>query len=883
VQGKPTGFWAKLDEDDDGEVTAWHPLAAHSLDVAATLRELLEQTSLGARLGRLAFDEPLTDVQIARLAALAALHDAGKVNHGFQNRWSDDITGPRGGHVAPIVHIFKACAQDQNLLLADALRMQPIMGWFDEPATLEYMFRATFAHHGRPVRPQPRFERRLWEADDRRDPLAELADLRDRIEEWFPAAFEGDAPPFPNAPRFQHAYNGVLTLADWLGSDSDHFAFQDDGEDRAETAPEIARNLCRKRGFDPDPAREALGDEAPDFDDFADFDSPHDIQRTCRELPVHETGGLTILESDTGSGKTEAAIARFLRLYHAGRVDGMYFALPTRSAATELHGRVTEAMKRVFPDDATRPPVVQAVPGYIRVDDEEAIRLPDFDVQWNDDPASETRARRWAAEQSKRYLAGSVVVGTIDQVYLSTLKVSHTHLRGAALLRHLLVVDEVHASDAYMTRLLESVLDNHLAAGGHAFLMSATLGSSARSRYATGDRTDAPALEEARETDYPLVTHVSAHRESPEQVHAASSDYSKTVEVSTAPVADNPEAIASRAVEAARDGARVLVIRNLVDECRATQTAVERVGDQDLLFGIDDTPAPHHSRFAPDDRERLDDEIEAAFGEEADREGGLMCVATQTVEQSLDIDADLLITDLAPVDILLQRIGRLHRHPDRDRPAGYQRAETQVLVPEQRDLGEWVTSTGRVSGEHGLGSVYPDLRLLEVCWRLVDEHDTWQIPEMNRELVERGTHPERLRRIAEDGGDAWENHEQQLLGARTADRHKGEKWIVDWTEPFAEEAFGHEELDEYAKTRLGGDDFQVDFEDPPRGPFGQPVEQLSLPDWMIGEEAADEIDDEATAENVRPTDEGFTFDFAGKTFSYSRTGIHRNGATPSSA
>jgi CRISPR-associated endonuclease/helicase Cas3 len=553
----------------------------------------------------------------------------------------------------------------------------------------------------------------------------------------------------------------------------------------------------------------------------------------------------------------------------------MYFALPTRSAATELHGRVTEAMRHAFPDQAARPPVVQAVPGYIRVDDEEAIRLPNFDVRWDDEPKQELRASRWAAEQSKRYLAGSIVVGTIDQVYLATLKVSHTHLRGAALLRHLLVVDEVHASDAYMTRLLESVLNNHLAAGGHAFLMSATLGSTARARYATGDQANTPPLEEAAETDYPLLTHVGADRHEPDYVHAASSDYSKAVDVSTAPVAGDPEAVAERAVGAARDGARVLVIRNLVRECRDTQRAVEeRADDPELLFGIDGTPAPHHSRFAPDDRERLDDEIEATFGEDADREGGLVCVATSTVEQSLDIDADLLVTDLAPVDVLLQRIGRLHRHPGRERPTGYERAETVVLAPDQSDVGEWIDADGQVRGKHGLGGkVHPDLRTIEASRQLVDERDTWHIPEMNRELVELGTHPNRLREIAEAGGDAWQRHEQRYLGARSADVWKGDKWIVDWTEPFAEQAFGDQELDEYAKTRLGGDDFEVAFDDPPIGPFGQRVEEVSLPDWMIGEAATAEIDDETRAENVRPHDGGFCFDFAGRCFKYDRLGI----------
>ncbi|MEZ4454914.1 MAG: hypothetical protein R3B09_36020, partial [Nannocystaceae bacterium] len=117
------------------------------------------------------------------------------------------------------------------------------------------------------------------------------------------------------------------------------------------------------------------------------------------------------------------------------------------------------------------------MPGYLRVDEQEGTRLPGFEVLWNDDPRQRYRYRGWAAEGSKRYLAGAIVVGTIDQVLLSTSMTSHAHLRATAASRQLLVVDEAHASDAYMNRLLEEVLAFHLAAGGHAFLMSATLGS----------------------------------------------------------------------------------------------------------------------------------------------------------------------------------------------------------------------------------------------------------------------------------------------------------------------------------------------------------------------------------------------------------------------
>ncbi|MFB6263810.1 MAG: CRISPR-associated helicase Cas3', partial [Bradymonadaceae bacterium] len=815
MEGKPTGFWAKLELSEDGDVEAWHPLTAHSLDVAQTFSTLVRESVLDRRLGELLQGEPLTEVQVARLSALAALHDAGKVNHGFQNR-ADDEPGDRAGHVQPLVDFMKA-GPDAQAMMREPLGLGDMFGWFgDDEEAFVQMLLATFGHHGRPVAPKPGFRRALWEADDRRDPLDALADLRERVEEWFPAAFEGEAPPLTAAPRFQHAYNGVLTLADWLASDRTFFEFRDEGEDRTESAPDSAARACRTLGLNPTPTRRAAGDDPPGFDAFPFIDQPHEIQRATADLEVHPEGSLTILESDTGSGKTEAAVARFFRLFHAGEVDGMYFALPTRSAATELHGRVQDAVRRAFDDP---PPVVQAVPGYIRAGDAEATRLPDFDVRWDDEPDAERRARRWAAEQSKRYLAGTVAVGTIDQVYLSTLRASHAHLRSGALLRHLLVVDEVHASDAYMTRLLESVLDQQLAAGGHAFLMSATLGSAARTRFATGE-ADPPSVDEAAGADYPLLTHVSADRTDPREHHAASSDYSKEVRVTDEPVADEPESVAERAVEAAQQGARVLVIRNTVAGCRETQRAVEAVAPDELLFSVGGVPAPHHSRFAPDDRERLDDRIEAVFGGDPDetRTGsGVVAVATQTVEQSLDLDADLLLTDLAPVDVLLQRIGRLHRHDDRPRPECFETARTVVLVPDERDLGGSIQSGGHASADHGVGSVYPDLRALEACWRLVEDEDVWTIPEMNRRLVEEGTHPDRLAAIADERGEAWSNHEETLLGERLADRFKGDRWMIDFEKPFADaknEFKGYGELEEQVKTRLGADDYQVEFDEP---------------------------------------------------------------------
>ena len=861
----PSDFWAKLKYKDDdpstGEIVAWHPLLVHSADVAAVTEALLQRTILRDRLASLIGWDELSNVHVARLSALAALHDAGKVNHGFQNRAHGER--PTSDHLTPMVGVYNASDPMDYL---GPFGIADMKGWATDLDVLGYLLLATFGHHGEPVLPG-RHDPMLWDTTEARDPAAELVTLSEHVQNWFPAAYEGDARSFPAAPALQHAFNGLLTLADWIGSDETFFPFAETLDDPMERARSHAMDAVDRLFLNASGPRSSLESDAG-FDQILEHPdwTPYPIQEAVRDVPLHENGGLAVLESDTGSGKTEAALVRFVRLYRAGRVDGLYFAVPTRTAATQLHERVTEAVERLFPE-GHRPPVVQAVPGYIKADDVTATRLPDrYAVRWDES----IQHRGWAAESSKRYLAAPIAVGTVDQALLSTLQASHAHMRAAALLRHFLVVDEVHASDAYMTRLLDRVLDQHLAAGGHALLMSATLGASARTHLTTDDDGDVPSREEAEAEDYPLVTHVDARRTDPDAVHAASSDASKTVEPHLQADADDPEAVAHRALDHARNGARVLVIRNLVNDCIATQRAVEDLTENDeLLFGVDGTSAPHHSRFAPDDRQRLDDAIENTFGPDTPNRG-IVAVATQTVEQSLDLDADLMITDLCPMDVLLQRIGRLQRH-SRDRPKGYETARCVVLTPEERALAQAITSDGQgFQGEHGLGTVYGDLRTIEAAWDVLADEALapWQIPEDNRLLVERGTHPDRLHCVVEeaDDRDAWTRHEQWVLGAEQADRQATGHVTIDRSAPFGSEPFP-DDL-ETAKTRLGQDDYRVELPEPVAGPFGDAIEELSVSEWQLEEPPETENATEVTAE-----DSGFTFQFSGHSFRYTRLGL----------
>ncbi len=383
----PPLFWAKLQRDPSGrEVLHWHPLPDHCADVAACCEALLMQPVIRRRLARLGGLDDLAGGQIERLSVLAALHDAGKFNVGFQNK---ALLHPEftSGHVAPILGLFDPNFWDEKTeRLSVALCFDELARWCVDEASFAHLFFASLAHHGKPVRPYQKDgrTRRCWESSHGLDPFAGIANLVSRTRRWFPRAYSTAGELLPDAPAFQHAFSGLVTLADWLGSDTDFFPYSTDpSADRMTFAREAAHRALTRVGLDPTEARRAPNGNAAGFERIFGF-PPREMQQQVIRLPIADAPSLTILESETGSGKTEAALGRFLELFHAGQVDGLYFALPTRTAATQMHRRVVNAVERAFPP-GRRPPVVLAVPGYLVVDRLEGTRLPDFEVLWPDD------------------------------------------------------------------------------------------------------------------------------------------------------------------------------------------------------------------------------------------------------------------------------------------------------------------------------------------------------------------------------------------------------------------------------------------------------------------------------------------------------------------
>lgn len=826
--------WAKTDI----QFGRSHHLAHHSADVAATVLALLDLPTFRTKANR-ATAQDLTQEQISCLGALAFLHDIGKLAPAFQIKSLSPPTPRKARDHLRCGWKWLMQNDDPSQILDGNAPF--VVGW----ESIVTWFKVLYAHHGRPVPCPPE----SW-AQDAFAPMsgydwkAGEALMGRAMLSWFPE-IRGHAPP-PPTPAFAHFFAGLLALADWIGSDRTAFPFVETFDpDYWEKARTRANKRLKEIGLDTHNC--ALAGPAS-WSLLSDHPKARPAQHTVAQVPLTEQ--LVILEAETGAGKTEAALWRFAQLYEVGAVDSLYFAVPTRAAARQLQTRVNTALARMF--KAPAPEAVLAIPGQTMSGEAHGIRLPEFAVKWDDNPGTEGYTKRWAAEHATRFLAAQIAVGTVDQVMMAGLMVKHAHLRGSALSRSLLVIDEVHASDAWMSEIQRAVLRDHLDLGGQAFLMSATLGAVARSAWLA---TTLPSLKEAEATPYPAVwtkgTRVSV---------ANDSNARKDVAV-RALVGWSGEDAATRALVAARQGARVLVIRNTVDRARETFAACLNETPE-LVFQFNDVPTLHHSRFAAEDRARLDARVEAVLGKGSPAQG-VIVIGTQTLEQSLDIDADLMISDLCPMDVLLQRIGRLHRHA-RLRPGGFGTATALVLCPEN-GLARLTTEPENGLGTYGkntvLSGVYLDVPGLAATLHEIETSPLWRIPQMNRQLVERATHPERLDEIAAERG--WEDYRRRVIGKTIAETMGAENVILDRRAPFPD-AFPQEEA---IRTRLGESGVLVTLPEGTIGPFGQEIRTFALPaHWsrdLTGEEPVEILTSEPLTFRVGTLE--LTYDASGLT------------------
>jgi CRISPR-associated endonuclease/helicase Cas3 len=712
-------FWGKARPDPDATAT-WHPVVYHLLDVAAAADAILTVRPLALRRAARLFGLAPCDAH-RLIVALVALHDLGKFAPAFQAKsqehWPDILAGLSPADVAPTHHTGDGYALWYHVLgptIAERL-------WTGGRRALDALAPAIFGHHGRPVRSADTRAPvdAIFRADSRRI-AATCAEAIVALLLPTPIA----APP-PSEQRTRIAswwVSGLTTVADWIGSNQRWFPYTAPDPDLAAYWSHAKDCACR--------AVAAAGVSAPrpaplkSFAELTNRSTPSPAQEWASSVALPDGPVLVIIEDVTGAGKTEAAQMLVHRLMTEGRAAGAYWAMPTQATANAMYARQAGAVHALFERAAgALPPSVVLAHGQSRLHEgfratvlrDPAQRLEAAAARESGLPADAACAA-FLADDRRAALLADVGAGTVDQALLGALPSRFNTVRLFGLADKVLVFDEAHAYDAYVGVEVQQLLRFQAALGGSAIILSATLSREQRETFATawaegldgGRRRTVPLFSDGppplvHSGDYPLATIVSSGSQPVREQAVDAAEWSRR-SVAVRFVRAVEEACA-HVVGWARNGAAVAWVRNTVDDCVAAAAMVRTAGLEPIVF---------HARFAQADRQAREARVLELFGERGSAEDrrGTVLIATQVVEQSLDLDFDVLVSDLAPVDLLVQRAGRLQRHRARnaERPAGLAR-ELVVLAP----------STDGEPGKDWLTAVLPKTRYVYedvgVLWR----------------------------------------------------------------------------------------------------------------------------------------------------------------------
>ncbi|MBX6770503.1 MAG: CRISPR-associated helicase Cas3' [Chloroflexi bacterium] len=802
-------LWAKLARGPAGEPT-FHPLICHLLDVAAVARAMWDHV-LSPRMRAWLAEALALDEDTARrwIAFLAGIHDLGKASPGFQLQ--DD---------APPV--LKDRLRAYGLWFSAPLPHPPAHGLVTAKALpplleLELKLAAPVAsrlgtivggHHG--IFP---CSKDLSALTPQAIGTGPWADVRLALVKTLVEAVGVSRTAVPQ--RLDHpialALAGLVSVADWIGSVAEYFPYA--GTEAVASSPSsMLRTYLPCTAEHALRALDHLGWRALPLSDgprpfgmlFPGMPSARPVQKAVALLADQLSPPfLVILEAPTGEGKTEAALylSDYAAAVHGQR--GFYFALPTQATSNQMFKRVGDFLNRRYPTALIN---LQLLHGHAALSAEfellrqraDALLQPEGIAQDPDVTTTEAgvMAAGWFTHR-KRGLLAPFGVGTVDQALLAVLQTRHGFVRLWGLAGKVVIVDEVHAYDTYMTTLLERLLEWLAALGTSVILLSATLPRGRLYRllgaYAHGLGYSTPVL---KLPPYPRLSWVTSAGADASPLQPATSSV-RTVRVKwvegTIPADHHaPFPLGADLKTALADGGCAVVICNTVaraqevywrlrpyfgtvgpDGCFTPELADDGQPVLDLL----------HARFLFKDREVREKRVLQRFGKAGSvvtvapgkerlvrRPNRAVLVATQVVEQSLDLDFDLLVTDVAPVDLIFQRIGRLHRH-ERRRPPGLAMPTVWICRPALDAAG--VPQFGR-GDEH----VY-DPHVLFRSWLVLRDRSALDVPADIEPLVEEvyddrpcpSGLPEALRRY-------WEVTREQILQAVKEERGEARaRWI----------------------------------------------------------------------------------------------------------
>ncbi len=676
-------FWAKTNREKiAGLPEDWtHPLWAHLIDVGSAAQVLWEQFLSPSLKQKMADALGTNEEDAGRFLSIwIGLHDLGKGIPNFQG-----MHEPSQQKLKDAGLIFD---ERPNRLHHGHASIAIVWNWLrakDLPCDtlLDAAAACVGIHHGKlcpsdcweevaeDLRPNAVLGNRVW-----RQAQLQLAE----------AVFTAWGAPWPDLRKFKTigssaapwpdwlmAFAGWATLADWLGSMQRCYdtgvRAGDDLPAYVASSRQGASNAYRTAGLDQQANLRALP-----FEQHFGF-APRPLQAIARDLPLRtDVPNLVIVEGPTGEGKTEAA---FYLSARAG--GGLYVAMPSQATSDGLFPRL-----RTFLRGDEREKLVAAHMGdaaalrLVHGNDllhEDALSLLTIDraTAFVDDPATgrqgeadkpdpqaKSRVLSWFMPK-KRALLVPYGVGTVDQLFLGVLYARHFFLRLFALGGKTVVFDEVHAYDTYMNTLFGQLLRWLRALDVNVVVLSATLPGSTRAQMleAWGGTEPTPAGQPA---PYPVTWHAAG---GVVQQHPFGPTPNRGQQLRFRWCDDAVESIVAQAKVLLGQGATLIIICNKVERAQKVFEAL----DGERLLPEEDRMLLH-ARMPQAWRKERERAALERFGKDRPNRPGLL-VGTQVIEQSLDLDADAMITDLAPVDLLLQRAGRLHRHARGNRPAGF--------------------------------------------------------------------------------------------------------------------------------------------------------------------------------------------------------------------
>lgn len=685
-------IWAK--SGDHGG----HGLLAHMLDVAAVAEVVVQRESIATRSWAAAAFGLAPEVAPRWFGLVAGLHDFGKGIPGFQAKWAEG----RGADEAVGLTFASAVAlQASRHDLAGAALLHPALegccpgiGWGMAVS------RVLGAHHGYFPRSQeirsakPMYEGPAWSK-------ARAALLDAYLSVFAKTVVRVDDEVGLPALAW---LAGLVSVADWIGSNPEWFSLgeRDDLLSRHfAVAQELADRALDDIGW---PKYRPLLDCAATADELigrilgrSERVDARPLQLAADQLLASAKGpALMIVEAPMGEGKTELAFLAHLRLQAVNGHRGLYVALPTQATGNAMFERALTFLN-AFANDIHLD--IQLVHGGAMLD-ERVHRLRGVNTSESESIASSA----WFS-QRKRPLLSPYGVGTVDQALFGTLNVKHHFVRLWGLANRVVVLDEVHAYDAYTGGLIEALLRWLKAMNCSVVLMSATLPAERRATFLR-----AWGVDQTVEVAYPRLLVAEAGKVRGEHVGCR-----PLAPIAVAGVTEDLDTIAATAMEKLTAGGCGVIIANTVQRAQELYVALkDRLeATVDLLL--------FHARMPADERARRERLVLEKFGrgEKARRSSRALLIATQVVEQSLDIDFDFMISDLAPVDLLLQRAGRLHRHERGDRPDSH-RSPCLVVAGFQRDRLPELKQTA-------WGFVY-DPYVLYRTWMIAGQQSTWNLP-----------------------------------------------------------------------------------------------------------------------------------------------------------